>query len=130
MPEGAEWLAIFLEVGRIVAVHEAIAAGLELGIDARRGFQLERPGSGAGDNPAGNARPAQSFDRSFATGDGLADGLTPLDRTAQVRRDRPGVRRKRGGASLRYALQAPPLPLPQARRSGESRRRFPRGRTS
>lgn len=86
MPEGAEWLTIFLEVGRIVAVHEAIAAGLELGIDARRGFQLKRPRPGAGDDPAGNARPAQSFDGSFASGNSLADGLAPLDCTAQVLR--------------------------------------------
>lgn len=86
MPKGAEWLTIFLEVGRRVAVHEAIAAGLELGIDARRGFQLKRPSPGAGDDPAGNARLAQSFDRSFASGNGLANGLAPLDCTAQVLR--------------------------------------------
>ena len=72
--EGADRGACGVEVLGVIDVHEAVAAGLDLVVDARRGFEFVGAGAGAADDGAGDALLAQEVHRAAGGFDGAVDG--------------------------------------------------------
>ena len=71
-------------VARVIGVHEAIAARLDLGIEAAASLELEGAGAGAADDRAVEPLLAQLLGGAADIVDGLPDGALPLRRGPEM----------------------------------------------
>ena len=117
MPERADRRARLVEVARVVGIHEHVAAGLDLVVDAGRRFDLEGAGAGAADDRAVQSLLAQLLHRatrSHRPRCRSACGAPPPSACAARCRGRPAGRRRSGASKRRCASPAPPHPGPGA----------------
>src|SRR5438067_25563 len=76
--EGADRLAILVEIAAVIGVHEDVGAALQFGVDAAPGLELEGAGAGAGDVAALDAVPGEKVAGHAGLLGRALDRLLPL----------------------------------------------------
>jgi len=112
--EGADRFAGFVQIPRVVGIHENIAATLHLCINAGVGLDLERSGSGAADDRTVEALLTQLLDGAARGVHGVTNQCLPF---------------RHGALVLRAALISLQAAKHQVLRRGDPLREFDRGGT-